>query len=79
MAELKKRCPFCGQLPTTKVFVTQKASCIDDVILFSVVCEKCDTSRSVKLIIKGKAATFFDVEQAMERATNVWNTRWDDE
>jgi Lar family restriction alleviation protein len=78
VAELK-RCPFCGQLPVTEVFVTQKTSCIDDVILFSIACGKCGTSKGVKLKIKDKAATFLEVERAMEEVTNAWNTRWDDE
>lgn len=78
MAELK-RCPFCGQLPETEVLVTQKTSSFDDIILFSVACGKCGTAKGVKLKIKARAATFLEVEQAMEEATRAWNTRWDDE
>ena len=78
MAELK-RCPFCGQLPETEVLVTQKTSSLDDIILFSVACGKCGTAKGVRLKIKAKAATFLEVEQAMEEATKAWNTRWDDE
>lgn len=78
MSELK-RCPFCGQLPVTEVFVTQRTSSFNDVILFSVVCEKCGTSKCVKLKIKAKPATFLEMEQAMEGATNKWNLRWGDE
>ena len=78
MAELK-RCPFCGQLPETEVLVTQKTSSLDDVILFSVACGKCGTVKGARLKIKGRAATFLEVEQAMEEATKAWNTRWDDE
>ena len=77
MADLK-RCPFCGELPTTGVLITQKSSCINDIILFSVTCGKCGTSKGVKLKIMEKAGTFFEVEKAMEGATNAWNTRWDD-
>lgn len=78
MAELK-RCPFCGQLPTTEVLVTQKTSSIDDVILFSVACGQCGTQKGVRLKIKARAATFLEVEQAMEEATKAWNARWNDE
>ena len=78
MAELK-RCPFCGQLPETEVLVTQKCSSLDDVILFSIACGKCGTTKGVKLKIKAKSATFLEVERAMEEAAKVWNTRWDDE
>lgn len=77
MTELQ-RCPFCGQLPTTEVLVTQKTSSIDDVILFSVVCGQCGTQKGVRLKIKAKAATFFEVEKAMDEATKAWNTRWND-
>jgi len=79
MVAVLKRCPFCGQLPETEVLVTQKTSAIDDVILFSVACGKCGTTKGVRLKIKAKAATFLEVEQAMEEATKAWNTRWDDE
>ena len=74
-----KRCPFCGQLPETEVLVTQKTSSLDDIILFSVVCGKCGTTKGVSLKIKAKPATFPEVERAMEEATRAWNTRWDDE
>lgn len=73
-----KRCPFCGELPTTEVMILQKSSSVDDIILFSVACEKCGTSKCVRLKIKAKAGTFFEVEKAMEEATKAWNTRWDD-
>lgn len=73
-----RRCPFCGELPTTEVMVTQKGS-FDDIILFSVACGKCGTAKGVKLKIKAKAGTFFEVEKAMEEATKAWNTRWDDD
>lgn len=78
MADLRK-CPFCGELPTTEVMVTQTSSGIDDIILFSVVCGKCGTSKGVRLRIKAKAGTFFEVEKAMQEATKAWNTRWDDD
>lgn len=79
MMEGLKRCPFCGELPTTDVMIVQKSSCIDDIILFSVTCGKCGTSKGVRLKIKAKSGTFFEVEKAMEEATKAWNTRWDDE
>ena len=72
-----KRCPFCGELPTTEVMITQKTSSLDDIILFSVACGKCGTEKGVRLKIKARAATFLEVEQAMEEATKAWNTRWD--
>lgn len=78
MADLK-RCPFCGELPTTEVLVAPNGICIDDIILFSVACGKCGTSKGARLKIKAKSGTFFEVEKAMEEATKAWNTRWDDD
>lgn len=72
-----KRCPFCGELPTTEVMILQKSVGLDDIILFSVACGKCGTSNGMKLKIKAKAGTFFEVEKAMKEATKAWNTRWD--
>ena len=74
-----KRCPFCGELPTTEVMVMQQSSCIYDIILFSVACGKCGTSKGAELRIKAKAGTFLEVEKAMKEATKAWNTRWDNE
>ena len=71
MADLK-RCPFCGELPTTEVLVTQKGG-LDGIIFFSIVCGKCGISKGARL----KTGTFFEVEKAMEEAVKAWNTRWD--
>lgn len=43
MADLK-RCPFCGELPTTNVIVTQKGGGVD-CVAFSVRCGKCRTEK----------------------------------
>ena len=72
MAELK-RCPFCGQLPTTEVI----PSSFENNLLFTVVCTKCKTAKSVRSKID--MCTFLDIEKAMEEATKAWNTRWEDE
>ncbi len=74
MADLK-RCPFCGELPTTNVIVTQKGGGVD-CIAFSVRCGKCRTEKSVTLVIRDNVATFSDAEKVMEEAANKWNMRW---
>ena len=76
MAELK-RCPFCGQLPITKVEI--RGTNIDgyDLVDFGVVCEKCGTEKIVRLKINRRGATFVDVEESMEKVKAAWNTRYD--
>ncbi len=74
MSELK-RCPFCGGLPTTEVRAIQRYG-EADIINFSVVCENCGTSKTVKL----KRATkieFMDVEKSMSQTIEAWNRRAD--
>lgn len=70
-----KICPFCGSIPTTEVRVTQMGGG-EDHIDFSIVCEKCGISKTVRLIIK-KTCPFFDVYNAMEQVTKAWNRRVD--
>lgn len=72
MSELK-RCPFCGELPTTEVRVTQMGGDTDN-IDFSVVCVNCGTFKTVRLKI-AKKAVFMDVEKAMSQTVETWNRR----
>ena len=72
MSELK-RCPFCGSKPRTEVKVTQMCS-DEDHIDFSIVCGKCGTFKTIRLINE-RNANFLDVEISMEKAINTWNQR----
>lgn len=72
-----KKCPFCGVIPTTEVRVTQMGGG-EDHIDFSIVCEECGISKTVRLIIK-KTCPFFDVYNAMEQVTKAWNMRVSDD
>lgn len=72
-----KRCPFCGEVPTTEVRVT-KFGGEEDHIDFIIICPVCQTYKSCRLKIK-KAGTFLDVEKAMYQATVAWNTRVESE
>lgn len=72
MTELK-RCPFCGEIPRTEVRVTQMG-CGEDHVDFTIHCTNCGTEKTVRLKIKG-FVSFFDVEKAMEQATQIWNQR----
>ena len=78
MAELK-RCPFCGELPTTNVSVVAMNLQTGDKIRFEVACKKCGTCKGVYLNIPNDCVGFMEVDKAMEEATKAWNTRWDDE
>ena len=73
MREELKNCPFCGGEAVTVVRVTQMGG-NSDYIDFSVVCVKCKTEKMSRLRIEG-IAPFADVEKAMRRVTEMWNTR----
>ena len=73
MSEKLKTCPFCGGEAVTVVRVTQMGG-NSDYIDFSAVCVNCKTEKMVRLRIEG-SASFADVEKAMQRVTEMWNTR----
>ena len=73
MSEELKNCPFCGGEAATVVCVTQMGG-NSDYIDFSVVCVNCKTEKMARLRIEG-IASFADVEKAMQRVTEMWNTR----
>lgn len=73
MSELKP-CPFCGDLPITKVRVTQMGG-DTDIIDFSVACQSCGTDKTVRLRIF-TTAKFDDVFRAISEATDAWNKRY---
>ena len=73
MIEYLKTCPFCGGEAATVVQVTQMGGGAD-YIDFSAVCVNCRTEKMVRLKIEG-TASFADVEKAMQRVTERWNTR----
>ena len=70
------RCPFCGMIPGTEVFVTQKGGG-EDHIDFSIRCD-CGIHRTVRLKIRNTAC-FMDVEKAMKEVVDAWNCRYDPE
>ena len=74
MTELK-RCPFCGEIPTSEVRVTQMGGDTDNVD-FSIACSSCGISKTMRLRI-AKTCVFLDVEKAMMRAIEAWNKRAD--
>ena len=68
-----KPCPFCGGLPTTRFRITSFGA-NSDTVEFSVVCSVCGTSKSVRLKTN-KECYFSTVEEAIEKACTLWNTR----
>jgi C4-type Zn-finger protein len=68
-----KPCPFCGNMPKAKVEIVSMGG-DSDCIHFSIVCEKCGISRTTALYTK-VANKFTDVEEAMELAREIWNSR----
>lgn len=73
MSKELKPCPFCGEMPRTEVSVTRMGGS-EDHVDFSIHCTNCGTEKTVRLKIKG-FVSFFDVEKAMEQATQIWNQR----
>lgn len=71
-----KPCPFCGQLPTTKVEVTQMGGNKDE-ISFSVYCPDCKyVVKNIYLdITPSNICNFSKVEETMLKTVNAWNTR----
>lgn len=72
MSDLKP-CPFCGQIPTTEVRVTQMGGG-EDHIDFTVVCGNCGTYKTSRLKLI-KTGVFMDAEKAMQEAICAWNRR----
>ena len=68
-----KPCPFCGTVPKTEVQVTQMGGG-EDRVAFSVCCAECGINKTAILVIN-RSSSFFDVEDAMERAVEAWNRR----
>lgn len=71
MTELKS-CPFCGGLPITEVHYW-KCGAGELELVASVICTKCDTSKSVRFGANNKS--FADFENAFAKAKNLWNSR----
>lgn len=67
-------CPFCGGKPTTDVMVVQSGSDMD-LVDFRIVCQGCGTYKTARLKIV-RNCTFEEVESAMRKAGEAWNTRW---
>ena len=84
MTDLKK-CPFCGEIPETKVLVTQSGGG-EDHITFTVYCPMCGVYKSKTSYrvdnggIKGVASirTFDDVAETIKLVTECWNRRVND-
>ena len=72
MTELK-RCPFCGTLPHTEVYINRK-KIEEDYIIFEIHCPKCDTNKKIELKIN-RYCHYTDVEKAMRKAIDKWNER----
>ena len=77
MNEKLKICPFCGDIPQTKIEITSTGG-NSDKIEFSVFCEKCKIRKTISLSIK-YYSTFIDVEKAMKLAIEEWNRRINNE
>lgn len=77
MNEDLKWCPFCGGLAQTKVQIMSMGG-DSDRIDFSIVCDKCGTSKTVILYLR-KKCNFLDVEKAMSEAIKKWNMRAENE
>lgn len=72
-----KFCPFCGSIPTTRISFVPIAQYEEDRnVYFSVVCEACGISKTIKLAIT-KPTTFADITDAMNSAVNAWNERYE--
>lgn len=72
-----KRCPFCGGLAQTEVQIMMVGG-DSDRIAFSVVCDKCGTTKTTNLHLR-KKCSFLDVEKAMSEAIKKWNMRAENE
>ena len=68
-----KRCPFCGSLPITRVYVSRMGT-DGDSINFDVKCEKCGAYKSSRLNLC-RVAPYVDVEKAMNTTIEKWNMR----
>ena len=72
MSELKP-CPFCGKLPRTEMYVTQKGGG-EDHVDFSIHCTKCGCVKTVRLKIVAYC-NFIDVDKAEAEVIEAWNKR----
>ena len=72
-----KRCPFCGGLAQTEVQIMSFGVDFDR-IAFSIVCDKCGTTKTASLYLR-KKCNFIDVEKAMSEVIKKWNTRAENE
>ena len=72
-----KQCPFCGNIPTTKVEIASFGGNTDKII-FSIECEKCGTRKSVGLSFLNYS-NFDEVEKTITKAIEVWNKRANNE
>ena len=77
MNEDSKQCPFCGGLAQTEVQIMSVGG-DSDRIAFSVVCDKCGTTKTVSLYLR-KKCNFLDVEKPMSEAIKKWNMRAENE
>ena len=68
-----KRCPFCGSLPRTEVFVSKMGGG-EDHVDFAIHCTDCGVTKTVRLKIRAYA-NFIDVEKSMEEVITAWNHR----
>ena len=77
-----KKCPFCGGIPETKVYVTQCGG-DEDHIRFTIYCPVCGiykSKTSYRIDNKGinginSIRTFKDVVETMNELTELWNRR----
>lgn len=77
MNEYLKWCPFCGGLAQTEVQIMSFGGDFDK-IAFSIVCDKCGTTKTVILHLR-KKCNFLDVEKAMSEVIKKWNMRAENE
>ena len=72
-----KQCPFCGNIPITKIEIASFGGNTDRII-FSIECEKCGTRKSVGLSFSNYS-NFDEVEKTIAKAIEVWNKRANNE
>lgn len=68
-----KSCPFCGEIPQSKVF--RRSNCIE----FIISCRKCEVS--MRMCTTDDNFTFDNIHEAIDDKMNecvkMWNTRSD--
>ncbi len=74
-----KKCPFCGGIPETKVYVTQCGGNEDHIrfTIYCPVCGICKSKTSYRTDNNGinSIRTFEDVVETMNELTEFWNRR----